>query len=80
MVGVKQGSASSRAPILETQPARLLRWREVANLTGLGRSTAERMAASGHFPSPRRMPGTTRVAWVEAEVRAWVEARVACVD
>ncbi len=53
----------------------LLRRPEVERRTGLARSTLYRDIAAGIFPRPVRIgPGT--VGWVEAEVDAWVDARI----
>jgi prophage regulatory protein len=56
---------------------RIVRFRELRQLTGLGRSTVGRMEASGCFP--RRVPLThtpvPRVGWYEDEVAAWIESR-----
>ena len=53
---------------------KLLRIREVMEITGLSRMTIYRMEKAGDFPSRRRL-GTNSVAWIEGEVNAWVEAR-----
>lgn len=56
-------------------PMRLIALREVQRLTSLGRTTIYNMIAAGAFPKQRAIPSSNRVAWVEAEVLAWV-ARV----
>lgn len=53
---------------------RWLRWREVGDLTGLGRTTAWRMRQVGDFPDPVQLsPG--RVAWRERDIAIWNETR-----
>jgi prophage regulatory protein len=52
---------------------RLLRLNAVKELTGLSRSA---IYADPAFPRSVKI-GERSVAWVEAEVRAWVEARIA---
>ncbi len=53
---------------------RFLAWRQVRNLTGLGRTTAWRMRQAGDFPEPVPIsPG--RVAWRARDIAAWNESR-----
>jgi predicted DNA-binding transcriptional regulator AlpA len=40
----------------------------------LSRDTIRRLARSGRFPSPRRVIGGHKIFFIEAEVRAWIEA------
>lgn len=50
---------------------RLIRLPEVQHRVGLGRSTIYRWMAEGKFPKPVQMGGYA-VAWVEADVEAWI--------
>ncbi|MDQ1193885.1 prophage regulatory protein [Brevundimonas vesicularis] len=51
-----------------------LAWRQVRNLTGLGRTTAWRMRQAGDFPDPVSIsPG--RVAWRARDIAAWNASR-----
>ena len=53
---------------------RLLRWRDIRDLTQVSRWTIQRWEAQGIFP--RRVPiGPNSVAWYESEVRGWLESR-----
>lgn len=53
---------------------RFLGWRQVRDLTGLGRTTAWRMRQAGDFPEPVPIsPG--RVAWRERDIARWNESR-----
>jgi predicted DNA-binding transcriptional regulator AlpA len=53
---------------------RFLAWRQVKDLTGLGRTTAWRLRQAGDFPEPVPLsPG--RVAWRERDIAAWNESR-----
>ena len=56
---------------------RLLRLPEVSAKTGLPRSSIYRKAADGTFPRIRKL-GERTSAFVEAEVDAWIAARVDC--
>ena len=57
-------------------PLRLIRLPEVLTLTGLSRSALYRLAASGEFPSARRITARA-VAWPSSEVAQWIAARAA---
>lgn len=52
---------------------RLLRLDAVKTITGLSRST---IYADPHFPRPVKI-GERAVAWVEDEIKEWVDARIA---
>jgi prophage regulatory protein len=52
---------------------KLLRLAAVRELTGLSRSS---IYADRDFPKPVKI-GPRAVAWVETEVRSWIQARVA---
>ncbi|WP_287103982.1 AlpA family phage regulatory protein [Brevundimonas sp.] len=53
---------------------RFLGWRQVRELTGLGRTTAWRLRRAGDFPEPVPIsPG--RVAWRERDIVVWNETR-----
>jgi prophage regulatory protein len=53
---------------------RLLRIKEVMQITGLSRMTLYRMERVGHFPR-RRQLGAHSVAWLEGDVSLWVQSR-----
>jgi prophage regulatory protein len=52
---------------------RALRRPEVERKTGLKRSAIYKKMRAGEFPLPIGL-GTKAVAWIEAEVEAWLEA------
>ena len=55
---------------------RLIRLRDVEAKTGLKHSTIYQQIAEGEFP--RQVPlGPKAVAWLEAEIDAWIERRLA---
>ncbi|MBI1650113.1 helix-turn-helix transcriptional regulator [Hyphomicrobium sulfonivorans] len=56
-------------------PPRLIRLKEVARRTGLGRSTIYAMIAVNLFPRQVELT-SSRSAWVEAEVDAWIAERM----
>jgi len=55
---------------------RILRMKMVVEITGLARSTVYKYIAEGIFPKPITL-GSRSVGWVESEVFAWIQARVA---
>jgi prophage regulatory protein len=56
---------------------RLLKRTQVEQVTSLSRTQIYRLMAAGQFPASISLGGRSRVAWVEAEVHAWVEGRIA---
>ena len=53
---------------------RLLRLPEVMAITGLSRSTIDRLVRTGLFPQSRQI-APRAVAWRWADVKIWVETR-----
>ena len=54
---------------------RLIRLKQVMECTGLARSTVYKFIAEGDFPKPVKL-GVRVVAWVEAEVLAWIQHKI----
>ena len=57
-----------------TMQDRLLRRRQVEDITGTSRSSIYKMMQNGEFPSPVRI-GPAAVRWRSSDIRAWVESR-----
>ena len=55
---------------------RFIRRPAVEDQTGLSRSTIYMLMQNGQFPKPVRIGGRA-VAWPEADVEAWLNARLA---
>lgn len=55
---------------------RILRLPHVKNKTGYSRSSIYLKVAEGTFPAPISLGGRS-VGWLESEVDAWIEARIA---
>ena len=53
---------------------RLLRRREVEEITGLSRSTIYRLMDAGEFPQAKSI-GPNCVRWLLSEIIAWMESR-----
>ena len=58
----------------QTAPT-ILRRKQVEARTGLARSTIYQYVKAGTFPAPISL-GVKSVGWIEAEVNAWLEARI----
>lgn len=63
----------------DNSTSRLLRRRTVEEMTGLRRAAIYKRMADGTFPRTVKLDGRA-VAWVEAEVAAWVADRIAARD
>ena len=59
-----------------TMPHTMLRFPTVKARTGLSRSTIYLRISRGTFPAPVSLGGRA-VGWIEAEVNAWLTARIA---
>ena len=53
---------------------RLLRRRQIEEITGLSRSSIYRLMQTGDFPRPIRV-GPAAVRWKASEITAWLESR-----
>ena len=53
---------------------RILRRRDVEQLTGLGKPSLYRLIRAGAFPRPVKL-GSRMSGWLSGEVEEWVEAR-----
>lgn len=57
---------------------RLMRIRAVIEMTGISKSYVYQLVRDNEFPKPVKLTkGAKAVAWVEAEVQAWVNSRIA---
>lgn len=71
-------SAQADAPAdpRPSEPVRMLRLAQVASTTGLSKEKIYELQRHGDFPQRVQLTAG-RVAWVEAEVQAWLAARIA---
>ena len=59
------------------QATRLIRIREVIQLTGISKSYIYQLVNQGIFPkSIQLIPGGSSVAWVESEILDWIDERI----
>jgi prophage regulatory protein len=64
--------------ILPPTTARILRWPEVHNKTGLCRSHVHQLIGKGQFPAQIKLTPNGRASgWVEFEVNEWLAQRIA---
>jgi len=71
-------SFSNQEPNKTLHPDRLLRWDQVQPIVSICRSHAHQLVARNLFPRPRKLvPGGRASAWVESEINAWVQQRIA---
>ena len=54
---------------------RIIKIKEVLNITGLGRSTMYELMATSHFPKSIPL-GLRAVGWLESEVHQWVVDKI----
>ena len=53
----------------------ILRQREVCAVTGMSRSTINRLRKAGTFPEPSHNLGVRMMAWSTTDVLAWMESK-----
>ncbi|EOV0953589.1 helix-turn-helix transcriptional regulator [Edwardsiella piscicida] len=68
--------AAPLMPISDATQERFLRLPEVMHLCGLSRSTLYDLIARNAFPAQVSLGGKN-VAWLQSEITAWMEERVA---
>lgn len=75
----KENKAISRAPTLSRETKysdidRIIRFPELAKLTGMSRSTIWRREKQGEFPSPVKI-GKRCVGWKKSEIKNWMNSK-----
>ena len=71
MTAQSQSQSQSQSQATPT----ILRRKQVESRTGLARSTIYQRVREKSFPAPINL-GAKSVGWIEAEVNAWLEARI----
>ena len=61
------------------RPLRVISWRELSEMIPFTRQHVLRLEKAGKFPRRLKL-GQRRVAWVYAEIEAWIGERVALRD
>jgi prophage regulatory protein len=74
--GDSPASPGPEGNIVRTRPPRLLRIKQVMELTGMKRTKLYMMQADGSFPM-RTQITSGAVGWVEEDVQNWIARRIA---
>lgn len=56
---------------------KILKQPAVIEKTGIPRASLNKMIAKGKFPAPIKLNDSRATGWVEAEIDAWVEKKMA---
>lgn len=62
--------------IRERDGARILRFKQVAALVGLGKSSIYRKVQEGTFPKPIKLGSARASGWISTEVYDWIDDQV----
>jgi prophage regulatory protein len=68
-------SPTSQSSAPAAPQSRVLRLKEVCQVTGLGRSFIYQLQAERRFPHSIKI-GVRAVGWLESEVREWINSRI----
>ena len=61
---------------MKSEPARVLRMKEMPHKTGFQPSTIYGLVAEGKFPAPFKLvPGGRAAGWLEATIDEWIASR-----
>ena len=73
---IRSSTGHRRLGTQHPRARRVVRLREVMEITGLSRTTIWRRARDGSFPSPIRLGGehTRAVGWWEQDVYDWIDS------
>jgi len=69
--------AASGAPFRERDGARILRFKQVTVLVGLGKTSIYRKVQEGTFPKPIKLGSPRASGWLSTEIYDWIEEQVA---
>lgn len=62
--------------IRERDGARILRFKQVAALVGLGKSSIYRKVQEGTFPKPIKLGSARASGWISTEIYDWIDEQV----
>ncbi len=72
----KARPAGAADPGLERDGARILRFKQVAVLVGLGKSSIYRRVQEGTFPKPIKLGSARASGWISTEVYGWIDDQI----
>lgn len=67
-------SLAGKSPASSPDTGGLIRWPAVRDLTGLSRSTVDRLEKAGSFPK-RVLLSTNAIGWCRSEILSWTQLR-----
>lgn len=62
--------------VREQDGARILRFKQVAALVGLGKSSIYRKVQEGTFPKPIKLGSARASGWISTEVYDWIDDQI----
>lgn len=74
--GPARRAETSGDSIREQDGARILRFKQVAALVGLGKSSIYRKVQEGSFPKPIKLGSERASGWISTEVYDWIDDQV----
>lgn len=69
-------AAAAGDSVRERDGARILRFKQVAALVGLGKSSIYRKVQEGTFPKPIKLGSVRASGWISTEVYDWIDEQV----
>lgn len=74
--GPPRRAETSGDSIRERDGARILRFKQVAALVGLGKSSIYRKVQEGTFPKPIKLGSARASGWISTEVYDWIDDQI----
>jgi prophage regulatory protein len=72
----KRGADIATDSVRERDGARILRFKQVATLVGLGKSSIYRKVQQGTFPKPIKLGSARASGWISTEVYDWIDDQI----
>lgn len=72
----KRGADIAPDSVRERDGARILRFKQVAALVGLGKSSIYRKVQEGTFPKPIKLGSARASGWISTEVYDWIDDQI----
>ena len=66
----------TRSSFGEHDGARILRFKQVAGIVGLGKSSIYRKVQEGTFPAPIKLGSARASGWISTEVFDWIDDQI----
>lgn len=72
----KGAPAGAEESVRERDGSRILRFKQVAALVGLGKSSIYRKVQEGTFPKPIKLGSERASGWISTEVYDWIDEQI----